>query len=286
MGFFDNMKERNREKGKERMEREFADEDYRMEQFEDGKDTMLSCYKFGCGVDDEDGCKGDINRSYSFALAFIPDSYRQEFKEYVLSDPEVKKILNQSSSRSSDDSDDDDNEEKVEKYRKMIEEYREVADGDYGLFISEIDGWFKIYKRKSYEEDREIFLSLLTKKEKKDLLEFMEQKKSILEDYDEEDKENFVKSLKRWYKNTNYELAFDLLCDLSVDDYITEEEKDEIELCKSEKTASSKNEKEKKSSSDAPDIKAKLEKLKALKEEGLISDEDFEKKKSALLDLI
>ena len=81
-------------------------------------------------------------------------------------------------------------------------------------------------------------------------------------------------------------MAFDLLCDLSVDDYITEEEKDEIELCKSEKTASSKNEKEKKSSSDAPDIKAKLEKLKALKEEGLISDEDFEKKKSALLDLI
>lgn len=37
-------------------------------------------------------------------------------------------------------------------------------------------------------------------------------------------------------------------------------------------------------SSDTSDIKAKLKKLKALKDEGLISDKDYEKKKAALLD--
>lgn len=280
MGMFDKMREKSQDKFEKKLEEEF--ENNTESKFEELKNMMLNMYKCGYGIDDEDGYKGDINKCFQDVTSPIemPPSYVKPFKEYILKDREVKDILGNNSSEKAEKN----NTDRNTKFKKKIDKYREEDDGDYGLFITDIINLLSIYNS---DEEKTTINANLSEKEKKDIGLFNKEFGNVLNNYDEDDPDSFVRYLKKWYISSSYELAYDLICYLNAEEYITDEDKDEIEEYKSEhpQTEEKTNNKEE-NDSDLNDIKIKLEKLKKLKDEGLITEEDFQKKKAALIDLI
>lgn len=280
MGMLDKLREKSKEKFEKELEEEFEND--AEGKFEELKRMMLDMYKYGYGVDDEDGYKGDINKCFQNVISPIemPASYIKPFKEYILKDPEVKAIIGNNSSEKSEKNNSDINT----KFKKKIAKYREDDDGDYGLFITDIINLLSIYDS---DEEKAAINDNLSEKELKDIRAFNKELDIVLDNYDKKDSTDFIKYLKTWYTSSSYELAYDLICYLNAEEYITDEDKDEIEEYKSNNKKEEKNTDSKDTNNiDADNIKTKLEKLKNLKDEGLITEEDFEKKKSELLDLI
>lgn len=268
------LKDKLREKFYEREERKYADYDYRMEQFEICKNFFFSDYENGVGIDDEENCKGNINNSYASAVAgTIPPSYRDEFLEYLKEDKKFLALLGQKKSSTSHN----DEDEEISELKNKLNKERE--DGILAVvgFVIGVLG-----KRR-----RDLIKPYLTEEEKNLCTEIFQYKKELYNVVKEKNTLDSIKYSKDWYAKTNYKYKEEILrqvwCDLGLfDDGEHDKEFDEIIESKPNKIS----EKIDSESSTVSDIKAKLEKLKSLKEDGLISEEDFQKKKSELLDLI
>jgi len=281
MGMFDKLREKSSEKFNRELEEEFENDC--MGKFEELKDSMLNMYKYGYGVDDDEGCKGDINKCFSMTCVpyEIPNSYVEKFKQYILKDPEVKKILGEDNSSSSTKVSAAD-DEKTKELKKKLEEKRNEEDGDV-IF------WFTSLINK---KERAIIKPFLNDDENKEISKYYNKKQELLDKQEELDSDEFIEYVKNWlskYKNT-YKYAWDIIVELNVDDeLINDDEMDELSDFYDtipEKKEETKQNNSTSTSNDISDIKAKLEKLKSLKEDGLISEEDFEKKKADLLALI
>lgn len=251
-------------------ERKYADYDYRMKQFEERKRFLFSAYEVGLGIDGEENCKGNISKSYAWAAMPIPSSYRDEFLEYLKEDKKFLALLGQKKSSSSHN----DEDEIITKLKNKLYERRE--DG-----IESVVGY--VCNVLLNKQRRDLIKPYLTEEELNLCTEFYKYKKDLLNAAEEKNHTDFIKYLRTWYVETNYKAKREVLYYLwNEKDLIDREEYDEIKVYKPEKNA----EKIDSESSTVSDIKAKLEKLKSLKEDGLISEEDFQKKKSELLDLI
>ena len=281
MGMLDKLREKSREKFEKELEEEFENDTEG--KFEELKKMMLDIYRCGCGIDDEDGYKGDINKCFQFVISPIemPASYIKPFKEYILKDPEVKEIIDGNSSENSKKSENKDSELNIE-FRKKIEKARKDNEDDYGLFIMDINSLLEIYVSKA---KKEAIFNNLSEKELTDVKTFITEKEKILDNYDEDEPESFVTYLKKWYASSKNKFSYDLLCYFNAEEYISDEDKEIIEEYKTE-NIDSKEKSNTNDTSDISDIKTKLEKLKSLKEEGLITEEDFNKKKADLLSLL
>lgn len=229
---------------------------------------MLSSYKYGQGVDDEEGYKGDINKCFQDVISplWMPSSYIKQFKEYILKDPEVKAILGEK------DSDDDD---ELQKLKNKLKEKRSDGSKDVIRWVCGI-----LNKRR-----RDLIKPYLTDEEYSLGLDYFSIKKNLINLEEEKSHKEFIDYLKKWFNECNFQNKRDILYDLWNDsELISNEEYNEIKEYKADD--SSKTDENEIDSSDISDIKTKLEKLKSLKDSGLISEEDFNKKKADLLDLI
>ena len=276
MGLIKNALGKIVEKDNEKWLKEFEDDDYKMEEFENGKINFFDYYENGLGIDDEEGCKGDVNRSFYHA-AIIPEEYKDEFLDYLKEDPKFMKLINKSSnSNSSGDN------EQIKKIKSRIDERRE-EDG--------VESVVKYVCGRLNKEQRDLIRSYLTEEETELGKEYFKHKKEIIEVIEEKSHSDFIEYLKKWYVKTNFKVKDGLLYNLCfIEDKIDEDEYDEIKELKadsnSERDEEEKENEGKTNTSDISDIKAKIEKLKMLKDEGLLTEEEFQKKKAALIDLI
>ena len=260
-------------KGKieDRDSREWDDYDYRMEKFEYWKNWAMNLYKNGGQEIDGEDCKGNAKNSILATLPCINNNYTDDYIDYCKE--AFTKGMNSNTKTASQKEDDEDSDSEVEELKEDLDYKRKKGPNAVGSWFCDLDGY------------QQIIIGFELNSEER---EYVDKYKKLLESADTHTHKDFINILKDWYHKKEYEYNSDILYDLWLHaKVITDEEFDEIQDYEPENDShvnSTTNNRD--DSVSIADVKTKLEQLKQLKEEGLISEDDFQKKKSALIDLI